>query len=185
MAVINWKKEVACEVQKRTLLSAFKENAIYMLYRPSYSRDTQLSRYIKGLPVVCKKHGVHALWNISTLRVTLHCGICAQEASKRAKSKVPPLTKRLRDAKQNGAEFLLTEIFIEKLYEKQDHKCALSGQVFSSLNEVSIDRVDSKKGYTEDNVQLVLYAFNRMKSDFTAEEFYSMCAQVVSWNGGH
>jgi len=36
---------------------------------------------------------------------------------------------------------------------------------------VSIDRIDSTKGYSKDNVQLVCMAANQMKNDLSMEEF--------------
>ena len=35
----------------------------------------------------------------------------------------------------------------------------------------SLDRIDSEKGYTEDNVRFVCWAVNQMKADRTDEEF--------------
>lgn len=43
---------------------------------------------------------------------------------------------------------------------------------------VSVDRIDSKKGYTRDNVQLVCMAINQMKSDLDNNTFYNLCKAV-------
>jgi hypothetical protein len=37
--------------------------------------------------------------------------------------------------------------------------------------KASLDRIDSSRGYTEDNVQWVCWSVNQMKSDKTKEEF--------------
>jgi len=60
------------------------------------------------------------------------------------------------------------------LYEKQRHKCALSGLTmtfeFNNPRSISIDRIDSLKGYEVGNVQLVCQAFNWMKNKMTQEQ---------------
>ena len=45
---------------------------------------------------------------------------------------------------------------------------------------VSLDRIDTKKGYTMDNVQLVCMACNQMKNDLSMDELYSFCKNIVS-----
>jgi hypothetical protein len=53
---------------------------------------------------------------------------------------------------------------IEKLITTQDGKCAISGAilVFKSFsdNQASVDRIDDKKGYVDDNCRLVCLEFN-------------------------
>lgn len=48
-----------------------------------------------------------------------------------------------------------------------------------SHTNVSIDRIDSDKGYTIDNVQLVCMAVNQMKSDLTNEELMYFCNNII------
>jgi len=51
------------------------------------------------------------------------------------------------------------------------------------LNTVSIERIDSDVGYTPDNTILVCQAINRMKSDFSYEDFYTLCRDVAEFLG--
>lgn len=44
---------------------------------------------------------------------------------------------------------------------------------------ISIDRIDSSKGYTTDNVQLVCCVVNRMKSNMTHNELSYWCKNIV------
>lgn len=46
-------------------------------------------------------------------------------------------------------------------------------------NTVSVDRLDSSKGYTLENVVLCCAAINRMKMDMTVDEFRRWCQLVV------
>jgi len=76
--------------------------------------------------------------------------------------------------------------FLVSLYERQDGKCALSGIEMTHetkngkcLTNISIDRINSSIGYEEENVQLVCYAVNIMKSDKTMEDFLFWCDKVL------
>jgi hypothetical protein len=66
---------------------------------------------------------------------------------------------------------------------------ALTGEAFHkdrlrrSPRAPSIDRIDSKKGYTPDNCQLITYIANCAKNQFTVDEFVRMCRAVVALHG--
>ena len=65
---------------------------------------------------------------------------------------------------------------ILKLYESQGGKCAITGVKLThrvgkkSPYKISLDRIDSNKGYVEGNVHLVAMAANYMKNDFTMDQ---------------
>lgn len=84
-----------------------------------------------------------------------------------------------------------------KILEKQNYKCAISGVELTCnvrLNEdatkkrsvfrtnVSIDRIDNKKGYTIDNVHLVCYSVNVARQDCTIDEYIDWCKKVTEYN---
>ncbi len=81
-------------------------------------------------------------------------------------------------------EFNLTPEQLESLYLKQDKKCAISGIEinFGKNKTASIDRIDSSKGYSIDNVQWVHKAINQMKWLFSLEEFIAWCKLVAKNN---
>jgi len=68
------------------------------------------------------------------------------------------------------------------LLEKQNKRCALSGVLMThtrhSLFDVSIDRKDSKRGHTQDNVQLVCKFINTGKAHHTDEEALDFINQL-------
>ena len=76
--------------------------------------------------------------------------------------------------------------FIIKLAEKQNNKCAISNIDLdwkkNSPKKVSIDRIDSNKGYTKDNVRLVCHQVNIAINNYNIESFYEMCKSVVIHN---
>ena len=78
---------------------------------------------------------------------------------------------------------------ITNLYESQNHVCALSGisiepEITKTLTEqnLSIDRIDSFKGYEPDNIQLVDKRINMMKGSLSNEEFIWLCKKVAENN---
>lgn len=89
---------------------------------------------------------------------------------------------------------LYNELNIEYLlylWNFQKGKCALTGEQMTYKfyegrvnTNLSIDRVDSSKGYTKDNIQLVTMAANQMKNDLTLDELTVMCRNIIKTIGG-
>ena len=77
--------------------------------------------------------------------------------------------------------------FLMYLWEKQKGLCALTGIPMTYKfyegrvnTNLSVDRIDSAKGYSKDNVQLVCMAANQMKNDLSMCEFIEMCEAVLA-----
>jgi len=73
------------------------------------------------------------------------------------------------------------------LYEKQNRKCALTGLPIEfgrvknrKETTASLDRINSMKGYTIDNVQWVYQNINGMKMGFSQEYFVNFCRMVAN-----
>ena len=71
------------------------------------------------------------------------------------------------------------------MWNDQDGRCAYTGVQMKydgagSPESVSLDRVDSSKGYTKDNVVLCGVLINRMKNDQPVEAFLRWCELAVS-----
>lgn len=76
-----------------------------------------------------------------------------------------------------------------ELYLQQGGRCAYTGydlklkRNFKDQNwTASLDRIDSSKGYSLDNVQWVHKNVNRMKLDFSEDEFIEWCAKICDYN---
>lgn len=71
--------------------------------------------------------------------------------------------------------------------EKQNFKCAYTGESLNVLNiskylsNASVDRIDSTKDYTKDNIQWILKTVNKMKNAFTEKEFLNTCFQIYKF----
>lgn len=96
-------------------------------------------------------------------------------------------TTIIKGARQRGIDFDLDIKTAWEKFEEQSCRCALSGVelVMDSLGSrqhtASLDRIDSDKGYTSENIQWVHKELNRMKGALPQEEFVHLC-QLVAGN---
>jgi hypothetical protein len=120
-------------------------------------------------------------------------GIADHNPAWRGYEKIPAswFTRFRNYAKKKGNSFEIQPKDIWELFEKQNRKCALSGIDLSFVNQksyrnasytVSIDRIDSNKGYTKDNTQLVHKDINIMKNAFNQNYFVQMCKLITQHN---
>ena len=87
-------------------------------------------------------------------------------------------------------EFQITIQEIWDLFLKQGRKCALTGRDISTVNiprhkiyaTASLDRIDSNKGYTIDNVWWIHIDVNRMKNDLALERVYEIVKMICENN---
>jgi hypothetical protein len=101
-------------------------------------------------------------------------------------------------SKKSNREVKINAEDIYDLWIKQDKKCSLSGLPidFTNTNPGSInrkeskydlictaspDRIDSNKGYTKDNVQLVHKDVNMIKKEYDQDYFLKLC-QLITEN---
>tara|TARA_Y100000389_G_scaffold21665_1_gene18587 strand:+ start:2822 stop:3994 length:1173 start_codon:yes stop_codon:yes gene_type:complete len=93
-----------------------------------------------------------------------------------------------RKRKERGriacGDFSITDEFIIELGKKQNNKCVYSGReldwFINAPNKVSIDRINSSKGYVEDNVQLVCELANQAKNDMIHQNFLKFIRELYS-----
>lgn len=89
-----------------------------------------------------------------------------------------------KKGRREPVDFLITIEFAWDLFIKQEGKCALSGlDIVINYNQkeghtASLDRIDSSKGYTEDNVQWVHKDINMMKRTYDQDYFIELCKSV-------
>lgn len=81
------------------------------------------------------------------------------------------------------------DVTMKQVYDiwiKQNKKCALSGLSidweYNNGWTCSLDRIDSKKEYTIDNVQLVHKDVNVMKHHYDESYFIEMCKLITNHN---
>lgn len=87
-------------------------------------------------------------------------------------------------------EYDLDAKYLWELYEKQNRRCALSGVelTFSpttrqrTIGNLSLDRIDSTRGYVRGNVQWTHIDVNYMKNDLSNAEFIDWCKRISAKN---
>lgn len=101
-------------------------------------------------------------------------------------------------SKKSNREVKINAEDIYDLWIKQDKKCSLSGLPIDFINTnqgninrkeskydlictASPDRIDSNKGYTKDNVQLVHKDVNMIKKEYDQDYFLKLC-QLITEN---
>lgn len=80
---------------------------------------------------------------------------------------------------------------MDSLIANQNFKCALTGDdliirqsgiyLHATEENLSLDRIDSTKGYIEGNVQWVTKIVNFMKRDYPQEDFIETCKKIVNY----
>ena len=91
-------------------------------------------------------------------------------------------SKLKRDAERRNLPFEITIEDLAHQYSKQKERCAFTGfEIFFGI-DASVDRIDSSKGYTIDNIQIVHKILNIMKRDLPNDEFILWCRSVYIHN---
>jgi hypothetical protein len=90
----------------------------------------------------------------------------------------------LSSAKDRNIEVFIKIEDLYDIYIKQKRRCSLTNQEviissYSNETTASIDRIDSSKGYTKENTQIVLKKINVMKNKYKEQEFIELCKLVA------
>jgi hypothetical protein len=96
-------------------------------------------------------------------------------------------------AARRSLAFEITKEQAWDLLVKQNFKCALTGldivtatsceEYYNGTQTASIDRIDSDKHYTLDNIQWVHKEINIMKREYSQEKFIEYCKLVAKHKG--
>jgi len=92
-----------------------------------------------------------------------------------------------RGAEQRSISVEISISDIEKQLIAQNLKCALTGRtlIFGKIPigkyTASVDRIDSSKGYTKDNIQILHKDVNLSKQSMSQEDFITMCKEIAEW----
>lgn len=124
----------------------------------------------------------------SKFKIQKSCGCFIKEVNRKLRYKGYGdlsgtfMSKILGAAGKRGLEVNLDIEFLWNLFLYQDKKCALSGKTIIIKDRngtASLDRIDSSKGYTKENVQWVDRKVNFMKQNLKEDEFILLCKQIV------
>jgi hypothetical protein len=97
---------------------------------------------------------------------------------------------QVKGATRRGLPVTITVQEAYAVYERQGGRCALTGVPLQMvrlydknkhLHTASLDRIDSSKGYTTDNIQWVHKDINYIKQSLTEEKFIHWCRRLVQY----
>lgn len=77
-------------------------------------------------------------------------------------------------------EFNLSAEYLWSLYLSQEKRCAITGDNLPNIQKASLDRIDSKIGYVEGNVQWVTSQANKCKHVLSMSELYEFAQKVLN-----
>lgn len=99
-----------------------------------------------------------------------------------------------KGAEIRGFNFDITIEYAWELFLNQERRCALTGMpIYFNMDldrlrrqghqggTASLDRIDSKIGYIQGNVQWVHKDVNKMKMDLPEQDFFSMVKQIYEY----
>lgn len=88
--------------------------------------------------------------------------------------------------RRDGVEMTISTEDLLKQWEKQNGDCFYSGLKMNFIsgeeNIFSVDRIDSRIGYTRDNIVLCLRWINIMKLNKSIDQFLKMCEIITNFN---
>lgn len=100
------------------------------------------------------------------------------------KSNLRMLLKKAQ--RRKNKEFNLVPDDLYEIWDKQNGLCAYSKVPLkieaNHLETCSLDRINSSLGYVKGNVQLVCAIVNRMKQEFSEEDFLFYCELITNAN---
>lgn len=128
------------------------------------------------------------------LECSSYCKECLRNYTRKHLATVRgKLLQLLNSAKRSeikrGISCSLSYEDLETLWNRQQGRCAVTNVPLTlesgGVNRrqpftISLDRIDSDKGYDSDNIQFVAWAVNQAKGTGTMEELYSLCELIIN-----
>ena len=121
-----------------------------------------------------------------------HCSVCAAKTQRKRNMtevgyKANLWQNLLGNAKRRNIPVHIEKSDIQRLYDEQGGLCAVTGlpMQFSALESgknsyaVSVDRIDSSRGYYQDNIRLVCGRVNLMKMELSDEQMRFWCRAIL------
>lgn len=105
------------------------------------------------------------------------------------RSIITAFAKARKRAAKRGVPFHIPKGTTKYLHDRCEGRCELSGLGFKTTEtgicgpfSPSLDRIDPNKGYTLDNLRLILNGLNALKGDGTDEDLLQICKAVMEKN---
>lgn len=133
----------------------------------------------------CKRCNKQSIFRFVKSEDYYHCTTCSKNnCIKHRKSHWFKYLAQKANARKRPYSEKITEEMLIKIFNYQEHKCALTGNpldVDSKWWKPSLDRIDSNLGYTKNNIRIVSWIVNKCKWELTDKDFINMCVKIASY----
>ena len=169
--------------------------------REEYRKKLCYNKPKNGKIKCCKCHLVRSVDEFyrdrsSATGLQSYCKYCLKEKIYESQSKLEGYIKKLlNNLKKQNKYISLNKNDILEIYEKQNKKCPLSDELltyysgevltenkYESRYNITISKIDDKKDFTKDNIQLLGKDIHKMKGNFDNKEFIKLCKIIYEKN---
>lgn len=152
-----------------------------------FHKDKTKKFGVRGICKPCAKERSYKYYIKNAINICKRVSVYSKSYTPKHSVEIDSRLKNLcTTARNRKKEFSLVTNDLLELWAKQDGRCAYTKlpmlATSNQFNTVSLDRIDSSKGYVVGNIQLVCAAINRMKQDYTEEVFIFFCSLVTQSN---
>ena len=168
----------------------------YILRPQNKKRCTKCETVFSGISENFDIHHVTAAGNYSYAGQCKQClTLIRAKRTEQYKTNISLYVKRLIPAvrcraKENNLKFNLTQPYLVNLWNKQEGKCFYTNKPLNlrastkdkkspHIHFPSLDKLKPARGYVRGNVVWTSYGVNRMKNEFSKDEFIHFCKIVA------
>jgi len=140
--------------------------------------------HVKKSPEVLVHEGLKKWWNDE--KNIEHCRKLGEAHAEEIRRTTMGWSEFLRRARNRKINLQLEIDDLKAIWEKQEGKCPYTGwelvlpnyKLRKTPRTASMDRIDSSKGYTKDNIQFVSVMANYAKNDFEEDCMKDFCKAI-------
>lgn len=181
----------------------FGRHNVCKICRSKARKELRFNRVPKGTMVFCNrcketKDEINFSSDITrTGGLQTYCKTCQTDMLCKYWSTFNGFMKRLfkdsrRSAQERELAFTITHQDLLDCYDEQDGLCNLTGVKLTHNStpglgrnkhpfNISVDRIDSSRGYERNNIQLVCTYVNTIKWDLPQDNFFKVCKRIVTY----
>lgn len=153
-------------------------------YNSSFTKDLQKNKHRQYVPQckICRSNYVNSIKHTDSFK---NYGVKG-----RKKNRISGIYSASKgNAKKRNLEHTITKDYLIKLFEKQKGLCYYTNKLMhiditngqDRYDSISIDRLNSNKGYIENNIVLCRWVINRMKNNLPLNKFLEIIKEIYKY----